>query len=329
MTSSPSDRFRHDALFYSGSSDFLGGTVPFIRAGLDAGEPVLVVEPLEKINMLRSALGDEAERVLFADMAHVGANPARIIPAWQEFVDQQGTSGRHIRGIGEPIWKGRSPDELVECQRHEALLNAAFGNGRPWWLLCPYDSAQLPADVILEAQRSHEHVLVGDEAAPSQSFEAGSVSRAPLNSPFPDPRSEVRWGLRFGRDNLRLLRDFLLGDASTAGISASRAQDLIAAVNEIATNSVLHGGGGGIARVWFDTDRLVCEVRDRGSFDDPLADRQRPGRDLSARRGLWLANQLCDLVQVRSTRAGTAVRLHMLREQRPQLQVLQGQPAVN
>ena len=29
--------------------------------------------------------------------------------------------------------------------------------------------------------------------------------------------------------------------------------------------------------------------------------------------GLWLANQLCDLVQIRSLPAGTAVRLHMRR----------------
>jgi hypothetical protein len=29
--------------------------------------------------------------------------------------------------------------------------------------------------------------------------------------------------------------------------------------------------------------------------------------------GVWLANQVCDLVQIRSVAAGTVVRLHMRR----------------
>ena len=33
---------------------------------------------------------------------------------------------------------------------------------------------------------------------------------------------------------------------------------------------------------------------------------------LAASRGFWVVNQLCDLVQVRSTPAGSAVRLHMV-----------------
>ena len=41
-----------------------------------------------RIARLREELGaDAAERVTFADMAEVGINPARIIPAWREFVD--------------------------------------------------------------------------------------------------------------------------------------------------------------------------------------------------------------------------------------------------
>ena len=40
--------------------------------------------------------------VAFADMANVGANPARIIPAWSDFVASHSGSGRPLRGIGEP-----------------------------------------------------------------------------------------------------------------------------------------------------------------------------------------------------------------------------------
>lgn len=88
------------------------------------------------------------------------------------------------------------------------------------------------------------------------------------------------------------------------------------AVNEIATNSVRHSGGSGTLRVWRDGHVLVCEVRDGGQLQDPLADRRRPAPDQNGGRGFWLANQLCDLVQVRSYPAGTTVRLHMQRDRR-------------
>ena len=60
-----------------------------------------------------------------------------------------------LRGIGEPIWADRSPAELVECQRHEALLNLAFAGTDGFRLLCPYDAARLDRDVIEEAERTH------------------------------------------------------------------------------------------------------------------------------------------------------------------------------
>ena len=82
---------------YAGIDDFLAGTVPFVKGGLEAGEPVLVVESTSKISMLRAELGRDAELVHFADMAGVGANPARIIPAWRDFVNQHGGGGRRLR----------------------------------------------------------------------------------------------------------------------------------------------------------------------------------------------------------------------------------------
>ncbi|MBA3233977.1 MAG: MEDS domain-containing protein [Propionibacteriales bacterium] len=66
--------------------------------------------------------------------------------------------GVRVRGIGEPVWPGRTAAELVEAQCHEALLNVAFADSGRWDLLCPYDIQALPDDVIAEALRSHPHV---------------------------------------------------------------------------------------------------------------------------------------------------------------------------
>jgi len=47
------DAFRHEALFYAGEPDFLLGTLPFLRQGIERGEAVLVVDSAEKISLLR------------------------------------------------------------------------------------------------------------------------------------------------------------------------------------------------------------------------------------------------------------------------------------
>jgi anti-sigma regulatory factor (Ser/Thr protein kinase) len=62
-------------------------------------------------------------------------------------------------------------------------------------------------------------------------------------------------------------------------------------------------------RTWLQPDALVCEVTDRGRLDDPLVGRLAPAPEEQRGRGLWLANQLSDLVQIRSTPEGTAVRV--------------------
>jgi anti-sigma regulatory factor (Ser/Thr protein kinase) len=87
--------------------------------------------------------------------------------------------------------------------------------------------------------------------------------------------------------------------------------DLVIAASELAANSVMHGGGSGTLRLWRENGSLLAEVEDRGQIEEPLVGRLRPGIAQEGGRGLWLANQLCDLVQIRSGAAGTTVRLHV------------------
>src|SRR5690349_3007999 len=109
---SPSvSRFHHAAVFYRGLDDMVDRIAPFIAEGVARGEPVLVAELPDRVEALTEALGEQSSQVTFLDMAAVGANPARIIPAWREFVDAH--PGQAVRGVGEPAWVGRSRDELA------------------------------------------------------------------------------------------------------------------------------------------------------------------------------------------------------------------------
>ena len=308
---SHSEQFRHEAFFYSSRNEFLDGMTSFIRAGVDAGEPTLVVLDADKIDALRSELNERADGVRFADMREVGANPARIIPAWQEFVDEHGGSGRRLRGIGEPICTGRSSAEIVECQRHESLLNLAFADTPGFYLMCPYDTS-LDESLLIEAQRSHPHLAHPGDSWASDFYRGHEELSPTFSAPLPDPRSEPRFQI-FQAGTLGALRDFVARVAAGFGFEARLAEDVVIAANEVATNSVLHGGGGGILRMWLEDDALICEINDGGVIDAPLAGRELPKADRLGGHGLWMANQLCDLVQIRSFASGSAVRLHKRR----------------
>jgi anti-sigma regulatory factor (Ser/Thr protein kinase) len=261
---------------------------------------------------LREELNGHAEGVHFADMAAIGANPACIIPAWREFVDKH-SAGRHpLRGIGEPIWADRSSAELVECQRHESLLNLAFAGTPSFRLLCPYDTEALDPAVIEEAMCSHPIVVNGHGPEARESFRDLDEVAAPFSDPLPAAEVEPRVVV-FQATTLTALRAFVTREANAAGLSERNRDGLVLAANEVATNSVRHGGGGGIIRLWQTKEALLCEIHDTGHIEDPLVGRVRPAPEQLGGHGLWMANQVCDLVQVRTFAGGNVVRLHMRR----------------
>jgi anti-sigma regulatory factor (Ser/Thr protein kinase) len=302
--------FRHEALFYASSDGFLVGTVPFISEGLSAGEPVLAMVDNPKIELLRSALGAVGSEVQFVDIEQVGANPARIIPAWRRFADEHALPGRGLRGIGEPMWPARDPAALVEAHHHELLLNDAFADVTGFRLLCPFDRNRLSSNVLEGARKSHPFLVENGVREQSAGYERADLS-AMLGVPLPEPAGASE-ALRFDAD-LRLVRSFVSKRANAEGMRDNRVADFVLAVDEVAGNSVRCGGGGGILRLWSEGDALVVDITDEGRITDPMVGRVRPGDRDPGGRGLYIANQVCDLVQVRSSTSGSVVRLHMRR----------------
>jgi anti-sigma regulatory factor (Ser/Thr protein kinase) len=246
-------------------------------------------------------------------MEVLGANPARIIPAWEAFVAEHAGSGRRLRGIGEPVWAGREGAALAECQLHESLLNIAVDRDTSLLLRCPYDAEAVGLAVVYEALRSHPVLAEAGGTRESTRFEGAQQAESLFASelPAPPPRTEE---LSFGPQGLSSVRDRVSRSGYDAGLPNDRVSDLKTAVNEIATNSIRHGGGYGVLRIWRKDRTLVCEISDAGHIKDPLAGRrrpaisERPGQDQPG-RGLWLVNQLCDLVQLRSSPKGTTTRV--------------------
>jgi anti-sigma regulatory factor (Ser/Thr protein kinase) len=212
--------------------------------------------------------------------------------------------------VGEPLWAGRTGVEVSECQLHEALLNTAIPPSAPLWLRCPYEVGALSDAVVEEALHSHPWIADHEGTARSNgSYGGDDQGAAAFAASLPEAPAAtiVR---RITPATLRAVRDLALHVATVCGISVDRAADLGLALHELGVNSVVHGRGSGTLRLWRTSEALVCEVTDDGVVADPLAGRLAPGTSEPDGRGLWMVNQLCDLVQLRSSAAGTAVRVH-------------------
>lgn len=302
----PHTGYQHEAFLYRNDGEFLTGTVPFIQDALALGQPIMVAVVKPRMQQLQAALGPHDGEVFFVDMGELGGNPARIIPAWLDFIQQN--AGQAVRGIGEPQWPGRRPEEVIECQLHEGLLNVAIDPDTPLWLRCPYDVAELSTPIARAALDSHP-VLVEVGSYRGSTCYGGlhhvdSIFRSEL-TPAPADCALIH----FGGSDLGAVRDQVSRWAEDAGLGRDRRRSLTSAVAEVAANSVRHGGGRGELRTWIQPNALICQISDRGQLDDLLVGRRAPATDEEECRGLWLANQVSDLVQVRSTPNGSTARI--------------------
>ncbi len=242
--------------------------------------------------------------VRFEDMAVLGHNPARIIPAWRDFLERRHRPGGGIRGIGEPIWAGRSATELVECQLHESLLNVAFAGVRGFRLLCPYDvdrarRGRRPRGVLQPSARQREPeprlpprrgtaravrlaAPAAARAGTAARLRAGHARRGAAARPSTAPRGRG-WSAPARRTSSSRSASWRPTASATAAAAASCASGRTAA-------------------------RSCARSATAGGSAIPLAGRHAPDAEQLGGRGLWIANAVCDLVQVRSGRQGTAVR---------------------
>lgn len=297
--------FTHAALLYRGGGDF--GELGTILRRADGPEDALhVAVPDHTMELISEFWRRPPRGSRLVDMTELGRNPARIIAAGQSFEARH--PGQHVYCVWEPAWPARSQAELCEVARHEVLCNLAFGT-RPMTIFCLYDTERLSADVIANAELTHPVVISagGRQLNPSY-LGAGRFPRG-SDEPLPPPADDASSVTFDGQ--LGPVREFSADRARAAGLEGGRLTDLVLAVSEIAANALGHADGGGVIRTWCTGKEILCQVEDRGYIADPLAGRYRQPADAQGGHGLWLVNRVCDLVERRSSPAGTVTRLHM------------------
>lgn len=223
----------HGALLYDGTAQYVDVIEQFVQEGVEAGQPILMAVPGQHLkHFSRRTL----QWVDVVDMTRLGQNPSRIIPAIRQFVDRH--RAQRTWFVGEPIWHGRSPAEIREATRHEALLNLAFADAAIN-ILCPYDIARLDSTVLADASLTHP-VLIGREGHRlSASYANPAAVFGESSDQLPVPLGPVETA-RFDDQDLSGLRRWVERRAAQAGLSEERLRDLVFAVAELGTNSLVH-----------------------------------------------------------------------------------------
>jgi anti-sigma regulatory factor (Ser/Thr protein kinase) len=299
------DGLRHVVLFYRGIADYHAAISHFVRGGLARREAVLLAIP-QAMSVLAADPGlGHPDLLTVTDTQELGRNPARITPELRAFSDQQ--AGRPVRIISESAWPGRTSAASCEAARQEALVDRALA-GIAGTMLCPY-SSELPPPVLADAACTHRWQLGRDAVVPSRSYAGPDAMPATCMLPLTGPPADAEC-VEYDRD-LRPVRAMTLTAGRRAGLPADRAMDLMLAVSEVAANTLQHTRAGGVVHTWQREHELLCQVADSGVIGDPLVGLRRPRLDQPGGQGLWLVNQVCDLVELRTGPAGTVVRLRM------------------
>jgi hypothetical protein len=291
--------FRHCACLYEDDEQFLAAAVPFLTEGLESGQRSLAVTTPHQRALLGAALGARSESVDYADSASFGGVPPRYLAACHRYWK----GGAGVRILAGPLWAGRSAREITAWTLMEAALNVTLAS-TSISMMCSYDAAALGQDIIVNALRTHPERAAGAARSPSAGYsDPAEFARSFGAAPLPDPPATAE-AFEFDGD-LRELRRFIAGSAVARGMAGGGAQMLVLAASEIGAYLKNRWPASTAVRVWEQQAAAVCDFRQPGgSVTDPFLALRPAGLVPGDGDGLWLANQICDWMEIRPAATG-------------------------
>jgi anti-sigma regulatory factor (Ser/Thr protein kinase) len=300
---------QHRALIYGERGRFVDGVGAFVREGLDGGERVLVAMPLEKVGWLRDGLGGDADAVDVWDAEDLYARHGPMLRALMEYLERHASSAQgRVRVVAEQRLAQRTRADVRAYMRYEAAANVAY-RGHAVSVLCPYDAQALPEGIVQDALRTHPIVLTPGGARCSELFTEPRSFVRERTSVRPPPPDAAGCALERLED-IGTARELVRTRGEAAGLAPRDVEDMVLAAGEVAANALVHGRPPRTVWCYADDGALVCHVHDAGAGpSDPLVGYMPPARRSREAHGLWVAHQLCGIVEVAADESGAHVYL--------------------
>jgi anti-sigma regulatory factor (Ser/Thr protein kinase) len=303
----------HGAAVVGTEAELLAITLPYLAAGLDAGDLVVLTCPPDTVDLLSRELGVRASAVESEPrMSLLGARAPDAVSVCGRFLERATGSGSGRLRVLAEVDFGSDPADWREGQRFESVFNRLVG-AAPMSAVCLYDRRRLPAPVVASAAATHPLLVESSgRTMPNPAFQNPAVYVPSLPLPREPAEDDEPVLVVDDAPALAVLRHQLGATLATLIPDRDQAEDLHLAASEIAANAFRHGIRPVSARIWARGDRIVCVISDRGtSYGDPFSGfAPAHGLDLSAGgMGLWLARKLWDHVDVLPGPAGLSVRL--------------------
>lgn len=301
--------FFHEAAVYDTDEEFLGVVVPFLRAGVAAGEPTLLGVNRRQEGLVRDALEGDAEGVtLLANEARYAHPLAALRLNHELFTGHVASGAARVRIVGEVPHPGTGAawDGWV---RYEAVVNRMY-SAFPVWGICPYDARNTPPDVLADVRRLHTHLATPGGSVPNAGYTDPAEFLAERAAAAIDDLERTAPHVELADPRPADARRAVAALARAAGLDDDGTDDAVLAANEAVSNALAHGLPPVRLRAWAAADRVVVAVRDGGAGPtDPFAGLL-PGRasELQAGLGLWVLNQVCSRVALTHGPGGFTVR---------------------
>lgn len=265
-----------------------------LRAALERGEHAFAVVDRDCRAELDRTLGTDAG-IEFRAPEQMHSAPAFTVASRWARTARAGTTraGSRMTTVGQRVdgLPGTDPSYWV---RLDVALNRVL-DGMPVTMLCSFADGDTARD---EAGTMHDALLVDGDEVPSTTRRDPRELLADHPQAPPADLGDPLFEMDVDLSGLGRLRRRVRTEATLSGLGPSRVSDLVLALNEIATNGVEHGSGRPRLRLWRGARGLTGEVTDAGRTRLPFPGMLAPPPAGTRGRGLWLASELTDVLQV-------------------------------
>ena len=222
---------------------------------------------------------------------------------------QAGGDGRQLRSASpRTSFADRRRAALAEAQLSECVLNSPALRAWPLSVVCLYDARRRSTTPALDEMRRSHPVIRGEDE--QRRLRPGAAPTTLFAQPLDRRRAAPRPTLDHRPAELADMRAFVRGTAPAAASPPTGVDDLVLAANEIVHQQPAPRRRPRAARDVVSTTARWCARCATPGTSPTRWSAGSPRRPTPpSGRGLWLANHLCDLVQMRSSQAGTVVRL--------------------